>query len=46
LGGMGEIGLSTELGIPLIDVMHGQDATFGFEGAIRIVKKIKERLEA
>lgn len=46
LGGMGEIGLSTELGIPLIDVMHGQEATFGFEGAIRIAKKIKERLEA
>jgi nitrogenase molybdenum-cofactor synthesis protein NifE len=44
-GGMGEIGLSTELVIPLIDVMHGQEATFGFEGAIRIAKKINERLK-
>lgn len=45
-GGMGEIGLSTVLEIPLIDVMHGQEVTFGFEGAIRLAKKIKERLEA
>jgi len=45
-GGMGEIGLSAELGIPLIDVMHGQELTFGFEGAIRLAKKIRETLEA
>ncbi len=44
-GGMGEIGLSTELRIPLVDVMHGQEATFGFEGAIRLAKKIKDTLE-
>lgn len=45
-GGMGEIGLSTELKIPLIDVMHGQETTFGFEGAIGLAKKIKDALEA
>jgi len=44
-GGMGEIGLSTELGIPLVDVMHGQEATFGFEGAIGLARKIKDTLE-
>lgn len=45
-GGMGEIGLSTEVEIPLIDVMHGQEATLGFEGSIRLARKIKETLEA
>ncbi|NYB27227.1 MAG: nitrogenase component 1 [Methanobacteriaceae archaeon] len=44
-GGMGEIGLSIELGIPLIDVMHGQEVTFGFEGSIRLARKIKDILE-
>lgn len=45
LGGMGEFGLSTQLKIPLIDVMHAQEITFGFDGAVKLVKSIKENLE-
>lgn len=45
LGGMGEMGLSGELKIPLIDVMHAQEITFGFDGAVMLVLKIKETLE-
>jgi nitrogenase molybdenum-iron protein alpha/beta subunit len=44
LGGMGELGLGKELAIPLIDIMHGQEITFGFEGAVALVKSIKETL--
>lgn len=44
-GGMGEIGISTELELPLIDVMHSQEITFGFDGAVRLAGKIKETLE-
>ncbi|MDD1774957.1 MAG: nitrogenase component 1, partial [Methanobacterium sp.] len=44
LGGMGEIGVSSELGIPLIDVMHAQEVTFGFEGAVLLARKIFETL--
>lgn len=43
-GGMGEIGLSSELKIPLIDVMHAKEVTFGFEGAVKLVEKINEVL--
>jgi light-independent protochlorophyllide reductase B subunit len=45
LGGMAEIGLSKELKIPLIDVMHAQKVTLGFNGAIEIAKNIKETLK-
>ncbi|MCE5213114.1 MAG: nitrogenase component 1 [Methanobacterium sp.] len=45
LGGMGEFVLSRELKIPLMDVMHAQEITFGFEGATSLVKTIKETLE-
>lgn len=45
LGGMGEIGLSRELKIPLLDVMHAQEMTFGFEGAVKLAVKLKETLE-
>ncbi|MGV8144635.1 MAG: nitrogenase component 1 [Methanothermobacter sp.] len=45
LGGMGEIGLSRELEIPLLDVMHAQEMTFGFEGAVKLAVKLKETLE-
>ncbi len=45
LGGMGEIGLSNELKIPLIDVMHAQEVTFGFEGAVKLAGKIYEALK-
>jgi len=44
LGGMGEMGLSQELKIPLFDVMHAQEVTFGFEGAVKVIKNIKEIL--
>lgn len=44
LGGMGEIGLSEELNIPLIDVMHANKSTMGFNGALELVKNIKEAL--
>jgi nitrogenase molybdenum-iron protein alpha/beta subunit len=44
LGGMGEIGLSSELKIPLIDVMHAQEVTFGFDGAVNLAKKMNETL--
>lgn len=45
LGGMGEFGLSKELNIPLLDVMHGQEITFGFDGAVMLAKSIKKTLE-
>ncbi|HTX61438.1 MAG TPA: nitrogenase component 1 [Methanobacterium sp.] len=44
LGGMGEIGLSSELRIPLIDVMHAQKTTFCFEGAVLMAGKIVDNL--
>lgn len=44
-GGIGEIGLSTELEIPLMDIMHAQEVTFGFEGAVSLAQKIKETLD-
>jgi nitrogenase molybdenum-cofactor synthesis protein NifE len=46
LGGMGEFGLSRELKIPLIDVMHAQEITFGFDGAVSMVRSIKKTLDA
>ena len=45
LGGMGEIGLSSELKIPLIDVMHAQEVTFGFDGVVNLTRKIYESLK-
>ena len=45
LGGMGEIGLSRELKIPLLDVMHAQEITLGFNGALALAKNIKEILK-
>ena len=44
LGGMGEIGLSSELKIPLIDIMHAQEVTFGFDGAVKLARMINETL--
>lgn len=45
LGGMGEMGLSRELKIPLMDVMHAQEVTLGFNGAVELAKSIKEIFE-
>jgi nitrogenase molybdenum-cofactor synthesis protein NifE len=45
LGGLGEIGLSKESNIPLIDVMHANKSTMGFNGALELVKNIKEALQ-
>lgn len=44
LGGMGEIGLSYELKIPLFDVMHAQEVTLGYEGAVKVVKSMTDIL--
>lgn len=44
LGGMGEIGLAEEFNIPLIDVMHANKSTMGFNGALELVKTINEAL--
>ena len=45
LGGMHEFNLSRELDIPLLDVMHGQELTMGFEGAVAMAKNIKKILK-
>jgi light-independent protochlorophyllide reductase B subunit len=45
LGGMGEFNLSRELEVPLLDVMHGQELTMGFEGAVEMVGNIKKVLK-
>jgi light-independent protochlorophyllide reductase B subunit len=44
LGGLGEIGLSKNLDIPLIDVMHAQEITMSFQGARILSKNIKNQL--
>lgn len=44
LGGLGEIGPATKANVPLLDVMHAQKITMGFEGAINLSKNIKEIL--
>jgi len=45
LGGMAEIELSRELKIPLLDVMHAQTVTLGFNGALEVAKNIKKALK-
>ena len=45
LGGLHEFNLSRELKIPLLDVMHGQELTLGFEGAVAIAENIKKILK-
>jgi light-independent protochlorophyllide reductase B subunit len=45
LGGMHEFNLSRELEIPLLDVMHGQELTIGFEGAVAMAENIKKILK-
>jgi nitrogenase molybdenum-cofactor synthesis protein NifE len=45
LGGLHEFNLSRELEIPLLDVMHGQELTMGFEGAVAIAENIKKILK-
>lgn len=45
LGGMHEFNLSRELDVPLLDVMHGQELTMGFEGAVAMAKNIKKILK-
>ncbi|MGZ4857887.1 MAG: nitrogenase component 1, partial [Methanobacteriaceae archaeon] len=45
LGGMHEFNLSRELDVPLLDVMHGQELTIGFEGAVRMAENIKKILK-
>jgi nitrogenase molybdenum-iron protein alpha/beta subunit len=42
---MAEIGLSRELKIPLLDVMHAQTVTLGFNGALEVAKNIKKTLK-
>ena len=44
LGGLGEIGISKKFDIPLVDVMHSQEITMGFEGALKLAEVIKEAL--
>ncbi|MBM4240926.1 MAG: nitrogen fixation protein NifE [Euryarchaeota archaeon] len=44
LGGLGEIGISREMNIPLFDVMHAQEITMGFRGAVELIKNIKKIL--
>ena len=45
LGGMHEFNLSRELEVPLLDVMHGQELTIGFEGAAKLAENIKKILK-
>jgi hypothetical protein len=42
---MHEFNLSRELDVPLLDVMHGQELTIGFEGAVRMAENIKKILK-
>lgn len=44
LAGLGEIGISRELGIPLLDVMHAQEITMGWEGSVEMAKNISHSL--
>ncbi len=41
IGGLYESVLSRKLEIPLCDVMHGEEMTMGFRGAVNLVRKIK-----
>ena len=45
LGGMHEFNLSRELEVSLLDVMHGQELTMGFEGAVAMAENIKKVLK-
>ncbi len=45
IGGMGEIGASTFIKKPLLDVMHGKKLTYGFEGALNIAREMAEALK-
>ena len=40
LGGLGEQALARTFKIPLIDVMHSQEVTMGFKGALKLVNVI------
>ena len=40
LGGLGESYFSYDLEIPVLDVMHGRELTWGFQGALSISRKI------
>lgn len=40
VGGMGEVGLSREFEIPLLDVMHAQEVTLGWDGAVKTAENI------
>lgn len=42
VGGLYETELSRTFGIPLCDVMHGEEMTMGFKGAVNLAKKIEE----
>lgn len=44
LSGLGEVGLAWELNIPLVDVMHAQKITIGFDGAVELSKNIVKGL--
>lgn len=45
IGGMGEIGASTFIKKPLLDVMHGKKLTYGFEGTLNIAREMAEVLK-
>jgi nitrogenase molybdenum-iron protein alpha/beta subunit len=40
IGGLYETEVSKIFGIPLLDVMHGEKKTMGFEGAVNLAKNI------
>ena len=46
LGGLGELGIAKTFKVPLIDVMHSQEVTMGFKGALELANVIKEALES
>ncbi|MCK9152365.1 nitrogenase component 1 [Methanobacterium alcaliphilum] len=46
VGGMGELGLSNEFEIPLLDVMHAQEITMGWEGAVKTAENIYDVLDS
>lgn len=45
IGGMGEMNLAHETGLPLVDVMHARQHTWGFDGALNIAEKFKIALK-
>ena len=46
VGGMYETEISRRFGIPLLDMMHGEERTMGFEGALNLARSVGVMLSA